>query len=435
MPTPPAPPETLPPLEAEPAAPAAPELPPPLPCWVLAEPPDPECRYSSPSGGGARLSEPQATESARLTVNPSSRSGPRQRSENLLLRTRTLRSVASRRFAELSADPGAQKALECRPKCGVYGWGEPPASGCGIKEAMRQCPSLEPKTSLARGESRRAAWGALISIAASAACATGVDVSDSELAELCATQGIICDDGATASAQGGSSGSSGGTAGTAGVSGSSSTGGTQQSNAGTSGTGGASGSSGTSGSSGSSGASGNSGASGSAGSGNAPLQPLAQGTCMAGTDQVVIVYTDRGNGSVNSNQATMTLKVQNDGAAFDLTDLTMRYWFTDDGLSDFIAEVDYAAQTNGSSFSKTDVSVTFAEESGSNYALIGFTAGDSVGPEGVDQVQLRIHTNSYQMLDQSNDFSFSGGGTAIDNRNITPYINGVQVGGCVPLPP
>jgi endoglucanase len=156
---------------------------------------------------------------------------------------------------------------------------------------------------------------------------------------------------------------------------------------------------------------------------------------MAGTDQVVILYTDRGNGSVNANQATMTLHVQNAGAAFDLTDLTMRYWFTDDGQSDFIAEIDYAAQTNGSSFSKTDVSVTFAEESGSNYALIGFTAGDSVGPEGVDQVQVRIHTNNYAMLDQSNDFSFLGNGSATANRNITPYINGVQVGGCVPLPP
>lgn len=157
---------------------------------------------------------------------------------------------------------------------------------------------------------------------------------------------------------------------------------------------------------------------------------------MPGTDQVVILYTDRGNGSVNANQATMTLRVQNDGAAFDLTDLTMRYWFTDDGQSDFIAEIDYAAQGNGGSLDKADVSVTFAEDAGSNYALIGFTGGDNVGAGAeVEQVQVRIHTSNYAMLDQSNDFSFSGNGSAIANRNITPYINDVQVGGCVPLPP
>jgi len=284
---------------------------------------------------------------------------------------------------------------------------------------MRQCLSLEPKISLA-----------LISIAASVACATGVDVSDADLAEICTEPDVICDDGATARAQGGTAGSSGGTAGTGGVSGSSSTGGTQ-SNSGTSGTGGASGSSGTSGSSGSSGTN---GSSGSAGSGSAALLPLAEGTCLPGTDQVVIVYTDRGNGSVNANQATMTLQVQNDGAAFELTDLSMRYWFTDDGQSDFIAEIDYAAQAGGANI-KDDITVTFAEESGSNYALIGFSAGSTVGPEGVDQVQVRIHTNNYAMLDHSNDFSFLGNGSATPNRNITPYINGVQVGGCVPLPP
>jgi hypothetical protein len=57
-----------------------------------------------------------------------------------------------------------------------------------------------------------------------------------------------------------------------------------------------------------------------------------------------------------------------------------------------------------------------------------------VGPEGVDQVQVRLRTNDYQPWDQSNDFSFSANGTDIENRNITPYVSGVQVGGCVPAP-
>jgi endoglucanase len=155
---------------------------------------------------------------------------------------------------------------------------------------------------------------------------------------------------------------------------------------------------------------------------------------MAGTAQVSIVYTDRGNGSITATNASVGIQVQNDGAAFDLTDLTIRYWFTDDGLSDFTADVDYAAQAGGANI-KDDVSVTFGEEFGSNYAAIGFTAGGSVGDEGVEKVELRIHTSGYQPLDQSNDFSFSADADAVANPNVTPYINGVQVGGCVPLPP
>jgi hypothetical protein len=38
-------------------------------------------------------------------------------------------------------------------------------------------------------------------------------------------------------------------------------------------------------------------------------------------------------------------------------------------------------------------------------------------------------------LTQTNDFSFSAGATAAPNRNITPYVSGTQVGGCVPIPP
>ena len=142
-----------------------------------------------------------------------------------------------------------------------------------------------------------------------------------------------------------------------------------------------------------------------------------------------------GNGKVADQQASMVLHIDNKGAAFDLKTLTIRYWFTDDGAGTFIGEIDYAQQANGSSFSKSDVTVTFGQESGSNYATIGFTGGDNVATNAsVDQVQLRLHTTDYKMFDQSNDFSYQGSAAAVANPNITPYINGTQVGGCVPVP-
>ena len=153
-------------------------------------------------------------------------------------------------------------------------------------------------------------------------------------------------------------------------------------------------------------------------------------------DQVVVIYTDRAMGS--ANQASFVLSVQNSGASFNLPDLTMRYWFTDDAVAEFTGcadcgNIDYASQSGGQGLS--GVTVTFGEELGSNYGEIGFASGGPVGSEGVETVQVRIHASGYQPLNQTNDFSFSANASAAPNRNITPYVNGTQVGGCVPIPP
>lgn len=256
------------------------------------------------------------------------------------------------------------------------------------------------------------------------ACATGVDITEDEFAEICADPGAQCPDEVVVGNNGGSGPSGNGGSGQS--FGGSTNGGSF--NAGGSGTG----FGGTSSSNGGS-------TSGSGGGSSPPLPPLAEGTCLMGTDQVVINYTDRSNGSSSANQASMTLSVVNNGASFNLPDLTIRYWFTDDGAGDFnncsdCANVDYAAQSGGASITDA-VTVTFGEESGSNYAEIGFESGNAVGPEGVEQVQLRVHTSNYQTLNQANDFSFLAGATAAPNRNITPYVNGTQVGGCVPIAP
>jgi len=290
---------------------------------------------------------------------------------------------------------------------------------------MVQFLGSQPPTVAGPSASRWACGAAATLLVGAVACATGVDVSQAELAEICSEPNIDCDATAVAAGSGGASGTGqiGGASGSSGsgTSGSFGTGGTLSSTGGTTG------------GSGSSGSSGSSGTSGSAGSSSTVLKPLAKGMCMSASS-VVIVYTDRGKGA-SDNQATMTLKVQNDGMAFDLTDLTIRYWFTDDGAGTFIGEIDYAQQANGSSFSKSDVTVTFGQESGSNYATIGFTGGDNVATNAsVDQVQLRLHTTDYKMFDQSNDFSYQGSAAAVANPNITPYINGTQVGGCVPVP-
>jgi cellulose binding protein with CBM3 domain len=255
-------------------------------------------------------------------------------------------------------------------------------------------------------------------------CATGVDVTDEELAEICAEANTTCGNGP---GTGGSSGAVGNAGSGSGLSGSSS-GGTLSGTGGSSGSNSGGGSAGTS-SSGTGGSSGSTGTGGSAGSG--VTAPLAEGDCLDQSD-VTVLYRDRSNGAASTNEPTMVLSVQNSGPEFDLTTLALRYWFTADGAGGFTGNVDYAALDGQQNL---QVTVSFGQEFGSDYAELGFSTTGTVTSAGVREVQLRFHGNPYANMTQTNDFSFlSPASTATANPNITPYISGDQVGGCTPRP-
>jgi hypothetical protein len=271
---------------------------------------------------------------------------------------------------------------------------------------------------------RQRAWCSFVlGAAAFCGCATGVDVTDEELAEICADPVNRCS-GGTAGASVGSVGGS-----TGGGFGGSSNGGTFNANGG-SGAGPSNGGSlGTNGGTG-----GSLGSSGSGGTG--ATAPLAEGDCLD-TDDIVVLYEDRTDGAASNNEPSMVLQVQNPGgASFPLSDLAIRYWFTADGTSNFIATVDYASIT-GQNNINSSIQITFGQEFGSDYAQMAFpTLTDMIGPQGISQLQLRFHADPYAPLNQTNDFSFlSGAPTGTPNRNVTPYLQNEQVGGCVPIPP
>lgn len=253
-------------------------------------------------------------------------------------------------------------------------------------------------------------------------CATGVDVTDDELDAICSDPDNRCS--GVVSSPGGSSGNVGNTGGSGNVG---NTGGTSGTPTGNGGNGNAT--AGTSNTGGGTGGSGGSG--GSAGTGSTTPQPLAEGVCLEQSD-LTIGYRDRTNGSSSSSEPSMVLSVQNPGGQqFNLSDLTIRYWFTADGASAFSGDIDYAALGGGQG--NLAVSVSFGQEFGLDYAELGFSSAEMVGAAGVQEVQLRFHGNPYQPMDQTNDFSFIASAAAgTPNPNITPYLNGVQVGGCVP---
>lgn len=270
---------------------------------------------------------------------------------------------------------------------------------------------------------RPGVWLALVA-AFAGGCATGVDVTDDELAEICAEPNTSCGGGvagasvgsvggSTGSSVGGTSSASGGTfSATGGTGAGTANGGTFSAAGGTGGTGSAAGGTG----------------------GTGATQPLADGECLP-QDDIVVLYRDRTNGAASEDEPSMVLSVQNpSGASFALNTLAIRYWFTADGTSNFTGNIDYAT-LNGQGNLSGSVTVAFGQESGSDYAELTFSSTDSVGAAGVQEVQLRFHADPYRDMDQTNDFSFlQGAMTATANRNITPYLNGMQVGGCIPSP-
>jgi hypothetical protein len=265
---------------------------------------------------------------------------------------------------------------------------------------------------------RRVGRHAILGATLACACATGVDVTEEELAEICSDPATDCEGAGAVGGSAGAGSPNGGLGGSTPAPIGPSTGGSFNAGQG--------GRTGLGGSNTGAGGSTNNGA---GGTGNQP-QPLAMGTCLA-SDQVLITYEDRSAGAAMDNEPSMRLGVENTGAAFNLSALTIRYWFTADGASGFTGNIDYSSVAGGSA----SVSVSFGEELGANYAELSFSGTDMVGPEGVDEVQLRFHGNPYQDMSQTNDFSFiASAPNGTSNRNITPYVSGVQVGGCEPLP-
>lgn len=252
------------------------------------------------------------------------------------------------------------------------------------------------------------------------ACATGVDVSQVELAEICSTPGVICDDSPSGGASGaGPVGSSGSSAGTNPL--------------GSSGSGGSFGASGSSSVGGSAPSGGSGGTStGTAGAGQvspggscsaAAAAPTAVGGCATG-GTISVSYRDRSD-AAEFNQMTMVLNVENSGTDFSLANLVLRYWFSPDGETAFTSAVDYAQ------VGKENVCVSFGNQRGQSFADIGFTSNAMAGGS-VRDVQVRLFTQNYAPLSQADDFSYIGGANNVANQNITVYLAGTRVAGCEP---
>lgn len=147
---------------------------------------------------------------------------------------------------------------------------------------------------------------------------------------------------------------------------------------------------------------------------------------------LVVQYRNSSSGAT-SNTIAPQFNIKNNGtAAVQLSDLTIRYYFTKDGNQALDAWVDWAA------IGSANVQKTFGSTTGTNadtYIELSFTAAaGTIQPGGQSgDIQLRIAKADWSDFNQANDYSFDASKTAFaDWSKVTLHQNGVLVWGTTP---
>jgi hypothetical protein len=138
------------------------------------------------------------------------------------------------------------------------------------------------------------------------------------------------------------------------------------------------------------------------------------------------------------NQMAMSVRIVNTGKeAVPLEELTLRYWYTDEGNKPETCWCDWAAV--GAANVKTSFhALARPAPLADHYLEVGFTAAAKTVKHASHsgEIQLRISKQDWSAYDQTNDWSFDAAKTAMtDWPRITLYRKGVLVWGQEPPQP
>ncbi|PIB35740.1 hypothetical protein BFP72_10215 [Reichenbachiella sp. 5M10] len=149
-----------------------------------------------------------------------------------------------------------------------------------------------------------------------------------------------------------------------------------------------------------------------------------------GSSDLSIQY-EPGDTDTDNNKIKPYIKIHNDGASsVPYADLTVRYWFSQEGSASPVFNCDYAALGN------SNVNGTFVNTSGVNYYLeVSFdaSAGSLSADDDSGNLKLRITNSDWSNPDETNDYSFDGSiSSYTEHASITLYQNGTLVWGTEP---
>jgi DUF1680 family protein len=132
-----------------------------------------------------------------------------------------------------------------------------------------------------------------------------------------------------------------------------------------------------------------------------------------------------GNTAASTNTIYANFKLVNTGTdSITLSNVKMRYYFTNDGTQSNSFACDWATAGNSNI---TGSFVTITPVTGADrYLEVGFASGaGTLAPGASTEVKARVWKSDWSNFTQTNDYSFNTGATNyIDSTNVTAYISG-----------
>src|SRR5262247_604822 len=158
-------------------------------------------------------------------------------------------------------------------------------------------------------------------------------------------------------------------------------------------------------------------------------------TMMQATPTLRLQYRVADPNSPNDNQIKPHFNIVNGGTTtVPLSELTVRYWYTNDGSQPQVYDCDYASR-GCSNISASFVSIP-AVTRANTYLQLSFSAGaESLTPgQQSGEIQTRLHSQNWSNYTEGNDYSYDATKTSFaDWTRVTLYRNGTLVWGTEPV--
>jgi endoglucanase len=160
-------------------------------------------------------------------------------------------------------------------------------------------------------------------------------------------------------------------------------------------------------------------------------------TMMQATPTLRVQYRVADPNSPNDNQIKPHFNIVNSGTTtVPLSELTVRYWYTNDGSQPQVFDCDWASR-GCSNISASFVSIP-AVTGANTYLQLSFSAGaGSLAPgQQSGEIQTRLHNQNWSNYTEGNDYSYDATKTSFADWNrVALYRNGTLVWGTEPTPP
>ena len=172
-----------------------------------------------------------------------------------------------------------------------------------------------------------------------------------------------------------------------------------------------------------------------AGNASPPSNPVTATTSGAGTGGLKAQYF-AADTTVGDNQIKPHLNLVNIGTtAVALSDVTMRYWYTVDGVRPQVFWCDWTP-LGCNNVTGRFVTVSPARAGADGYLEIGFTAGmGSLAPgQSTGEIMARFNKDNWSNFNEADDYSFDRTKLSFaDWDRVTVYQNGALIWGSEPL--